>query len=147
MVESFTKSMQGSRPSGEDVQAIVAYLETLEYPRNPHRGRDGQLSEAAQRGEAIYRSAKAACNTCHGGPELTDGGIHEVGLGDPRDVYKGHNPPTLKGLYDKDPFLHDGRAKTLRDTLAGDHAPELVVGGEPLSDQELSDLIEYLKTL
>ena len=36
MVESFTKSMQGPRPSAEDVKALVAYLDTLEYPRNPY---------------------------------------------------------------------------------------------------------------
>ncbi len=36
MVESFTKSMQGPRPSKEDVKAIVAYLDTLDYPRNPY---------------------------------------------------------------------------------------------------------------
>ena len=36
MVESFTKSMQGPRPSSDDVKALIAYLDTLEYPRNPY---------------------------------------------------------------------------------------------------------------
>ncbi len=44
MVESFTKSMQGKRPSGDDVKAIVAYLGTLDYPRNPNRDHDGGLT-------------------------------------------------------------------------------------------------------
>jgi YVTN family beta-propeller protein len=147
MIESFTKSMQGPNPPAEDVRALVAYLNTLDYPPNPFRAADGSLSEAARRGEAVYRSSKAACATCHGGPELTDGKVHEVGLGERGDVYKGHNPPSLRGLYDKDPFLHDGRAPDLRVTLTKWHAPEDVTGLGELSEQELSDLIEYLKTL
>jgi YVTN family beta-propeller protein len=147
MVESFTKSMQGPKPSVEDVQAIVAYLGTLEYPRNPYRQPDGSLTPAAVRGEELYRSARAACNTCHGGPELTDGKVHLVGLEERGDVYKGYNPPSLRGLYDKDPYLHDGRAKTLRDALTDGHAPDVVTGQAGLSDAELDDLIAYLKSL
>jgi YVTN family beta-propeller protein len=146
MIESFTKSMQGSHPSDEDVRAIVTYLETLDYPPNPFRGPNGEISEAARRGEAIFKSHKAACSTCHRGPELTDGKIHDVGLGEPGDVYRGHNPPSLRGLYDKDPYLHDGRAATLREVLMKDHNPENL-GGEALSEQELTDLIAYLQTL
>ena len=37
MVESFTKSMQGPKPKAEDVKALVAYLDTLDYPKNPFR--------------------------------------------------------------------------------------------------------------
>jgi cytochrome c peroxidase len=95
----------------------------------------------------VFRSPKAACNTCHGGPELTDGKIHSVGLEERDDVYKGYNPPSLRGVYDKDPYLHDGRAKSLRDTLAGPHAADSVTGLGELSGAELDDLIEYLKSL
>ena len=147
MVESFTKSMQGPRPTADDVKALVAYLDTLDYPRNPYRDPDGSLSPAAERGEAVFRSAKAACNTCHGGPELTDGKIHDVGLEEPDDAYRGYNPPSLRGVYDKDPYLHDGRSKTLREALAGPHSPEAVTGLGELSEQELSDLLAYLKML
>jgi DNA-binding beta-propeller fold protein YncE len=147
MIESFTKSMQGRRPSREEVEAIVAFLGTLDFPRNPHRNPDGSLSPAAARGEAVYRSAKAACNTCHGGPELTDGKIHVAGLEERDDAYKGYNPPSLRGVYDKDPYLHDGRSRTLRDTLAGPHNPDDVTGLGTLSDAELDDLIAYVKSL
>ena len=57
--ESFTKSMQGPKPSASDVEAVVAYLGSLEFPRNPNLGRDGALSESAKRGESVFRSAKA----------------------------------------------------------------------------------------
>ena len=146
MVESFTKSMQGKRPKQEEVEALVAYLGTLDYPKNPNREADGSLSPAAKRGEALFRSNKANCASCHSGPEFTDGMRHDLGLNERGDIYKGHNPPSLRGVYDKDPYLHDGRAKTLRETLTGDHAPE-AVGGEPISESELDDLIAYLKSL
>ncbi len=122
MVESFTKSMQGPKPSPEDIKALVAFLATLEYPKNPFRNPDGSLPPAAQRGEQVFRSEKAACNTCHGGPEFTDGKIHIAGLEERDDAYRGYNPPSLRGIYDKDPYLHDGRAKTLREALSGPHS-------------------------
>ncbi|WP_435010539.1 cytochrome c peroxidase [Tundrisphaera lichenicola] len=146
MVESFTKSMQGKKPSQDEVNALVTYLATLDYPRNPNREADGGLSPAAKRGEALFRSNKANCNSCHSGPEFTDGKRHDVGLNERGDVYEGHNPPSLRGVYDKDPYLHDGRAKTLRETLTGDHAPE-ALGGSEISESELDDLIAYLKSL
>ena len=95
----------------------------------------------------MFRSPKAACNTCHGGTELTDGKIHEAGLEERDDAYRGYNPPSLRGLYDKDPYLHDGRAKTLREALSGPHSADNVTGLGELSDTELDDLIAYLKTL
>jgi YVTN family beta-propeller protein len=147
MVESFTKSMQGKKPTPEEVEALIAYLKTLDYPPNPYRQPDGSLTEQARRGEAVFRSAKAACNTCHSGPELTDGKIHDVGLPERGAVYKGYNPPSLRGVYDKDPYLHDGRAKTLKDALTEGHNPEEVTGLGSLSEQELDDLIAYLKSL
>jgi YVTN family beta-propeller protein len=147
MIESFTKSMQGVRPSAGDVEALLAYLETLEYPRNPYRASDGGLSPAAQRGEAVFRSARAACNTCHSGAELTDGRIHEAGLEEPDDAYRGYNPPSLRGVYDKDPYLHDGRSKTLEEALSGPHEPDAVSGLGALSEAERADLIAYLKSL
>src|SRR5439155_942693 len=63
MVESFTKSMQGPKPTADEVRDLIAYLGTLDYPRNPYRNADGTLSDAAKRGEQVYRSPKAACNT------------------------------------------------------------------------------------
>ena len=147
MVESFTKSMQGPKPKSGDVPALVAYLDTLDYPKNPFRLPDGGLTPAAERGREVFRSPKAACNTCHGGPELTDGKIHQVGLEERDDAYRGYNPPSLRGVYDKDPYLHDGRSKTLHDALSGPHSAENVTGLDELTEAELDDLIAYLKSL
>ncbi|MDX2038519.1 MAG: cytochrome c peroxidase [Isosphaeraceae bacterium] len=144
--ESFTKSMQGKAATDLEVRAVAAFLGSLEFPRNPYRTADGGLTEQAKRGEAIFRSAKAACSSCHSGPEFTDGKIHEVGLETNEDYYRGYNPPSLRGVYDKDPYLHDRRAKTLEDVITGPHNPENL-GGESLSATEVADLIAYLKSL
>jgi YVTN family beta-propeller protein len=145
-LESFTKSMQGPKPTADELRAMTAFLETLEYPKNPYRPADGKSTPEIERGKAVYESAKASCSRCHGGPEMTDGKIHIAGLEEDDDAYEGYNPPSLRGVYDKYPYLHDGRSATLRDALSGPHSPELT-GGEALSEQELSDLIAYLKTL
>ena len=102
-----------------DSRTLEVVREARRFAVNVLRAEDGGLSPAAARGEAVFRSAKAACNTCHGGPELTDGKIHTVGLEEPDDAYRGYNPPSLRGVYDKDPYLHDGRSRTLRDALTG----------------------------
>jgi hypothetical protein len=50
------------------------------------------------------------------------------------------------GLYDRGPFLHDGRAESLEDLLKNHHRPEKL-GGAKLSAEERGDLIAFLKTL
>ena len=47
--------------------------------------------------------AKAACNTCHGGPELTDGKIHEVGLEERDDAYEATTLPRSAASTTKTP--------------------------------------------
>lgn len=147
MKRSFTKTMQGPPINDEDVKSILTYLETLDIPASPYRQSDGSLSAAARRGEEIFRSDKAGCATCHSGSLYTDGQIHDVGLGGEKDRYKGYNTPMLTGLYRKVRFLHDGRTKSLDEVLTNYHAPEKVSGQGKLTEQELGDLIEYLKSL
>lgn len=145
--KSLTDSMLGPVPTAEDVQALQAFLETLKPPPNPYRQPDGSLTEAAQRGEKVFRSEKAGCSRCHSGPYFTDGRIHDVGTNARGDVYSGYNPPTLLGVYDRLLYLHDGRAATLEQLLKGPHHPDQVNARGDLTDQELADLLEYLKSL
>jgi hypothetical protein len=145
--KSVTDTMQGPEPSAADVQAMLAYLETLRVPPNPYRNPDGSMVEAARRGEKVFTSPRAGCARCHAGPYFTDGKIHSVGTGSRLDVYKGYNPPSLLGIYDRVLYLHDGRSTDLDQVLRGPHSPERVTGQGGLSDAELNDLIAYLKCL
>jgi YVTN family beta-propeller protein len=147
MKKSLSETMLGPQPSDEDAAAVLAYLESREPPPNPFRQADGALSESAQRGKLVFESEKAGCATCHSGPYFTDSNIHDVGLGSPRDRYKGYNTPTLRGVYQKVKLLHDGRAESLDDVVTGPHSPEKVAGTAPLTEEEAKDLVEYLKSL
>src|SRR6185312_3168281 len=105
----------------DDVRAMVAYLETLGAPPSPYRLAGGALSAAAARGQKVFQSTKAGCSNCHTGPYFTDGKVHDVGLGSPKDVYDGYNTPSLLGLYRKIRFLHNGTATSLEEVLTGPH--------------------------
>jgi DNA-binding beta-propeller fold protein YncE len=147
VVRSVTDTMLGKRPDEDDVKAVVAFMDTLRVPPNPHRNEDGTLTESARRGEKVYKGEKAGCARCHSGPYLTDGKIHGVGLDSPRYRYKGFNTPSLLGIYDRVLFLHDGRSATLEEMLTGPHDPARVTGQGELTAEERRDLIEYLKSL
>jgi cytochrome c peroxidase len=147
MRKSLVDSMRGPEPAADDVAALTAFLDTLKPPPNPYREPDGSPSAAAKRGEAVFKSAKAGCARCHGGEYFTDGKVHVTGLEDVKDVYKGYNPPSLIGVYDRPLLLHDGRSKTLEDVLTGPHNPDALVGQGELTAEELRDLVAYLKSL
>ncbi|MFM8250216.1 MAG: c-type cytochrome [Planctomycetota bacterium] len=147
MHSSLTTTMQGPKPSEEDVTALLAYLKTMELPPNPFRLPDGGLTEQAERGKKVFHSEKAGCAQCHSGPSYTDGEIHDVGLGAPVDRYQGYNTPSLVGVYRKTRLLHDGRARSLDQVLTEAHNPAKVTGKGELTDAERADLIAYLKSL
>jgi YVTN family beta-propeller protein len=147
MRKSMDESMLGKPMKDDDVNALVTYLGTLEAPPNPNLGPKGERSEAVLRGKLVFDSDKAGCVDCHRGEYFTDDKPRLTGLELRGDRYKGFNPPTLRGVYDRMSFLHDGRAKTLEDLLQNHHAPEKLTKNGKLTDQELKDLVEYLKTL
>ncbi len=146
--KSLHDTMLGPPATDDDAAALLAYLTTLQPPPNPFRSPGGlSLSAAAHRGKEIFFGEKAACSKCHNDLHFTDGQIHDVGLGSPRDRYRGFNTPSLRNVYQKVKLLHDGRADTLTDVLTGPHSPEKVSGTAPLTKEEVSDLVEYLKAL
>jgi YVTN family beta-propeller protein len=139
--KSLTETMFGPRPSAEDVQALLAYLETLEQPPNPHPG-DG---DAVARGKLLFHG-KAKCARCHHGEQYTSEKNFDVHLEPDGSRYLLWNPPSLRGVWDRGPFLHDGRAKTLEDVLEKHHTPQKL-GGAELTAEELQDLLSFLRSL
>ena len=142
-----------------DLDALAAYMTSLaDYPRSPWRTDAGELTEAAQRGVALFEQLD--CGSCHSGEAMTNSAIvdgeptlHDVGtlteasgsrLGGP---LPGIDTPTLRGLWDNAPYLHDGSAVTLEEVLTT-AAPESVHDTrEALSDDERADLIAWLFSL
>jgi cytochrome c peroxidase len=142
VTKSFTQTMFGPKPTAEEVKAVVAFLETLEHPPNLRSGLDG---EAVRRGQAIFQG-KGRCVRCHKGENYTSDGVYDVKLEPDGSPYRLWNPPSLLGVWDRGPYLHDGRAKTLADVLEKDHAPEKL-GADPLTAEERRDLIAFLQSL
>jgi cytochrome c peroxidase len=138
--KSLTETMFGPEPTAEETKALVAFLTTLDHPPNPNKTND-----ASKRGEALFRG-KANCIRCHKGEHYTSEGLYDVGLEPDGSPYRTWNPPSLRGVWERGPFLHDGRAPTLDAVLQKHHAPEKL-GGEALTDEERKDLIAFLQSL
>jgi cytochrome c peroxidase len=144
IVKSFTETMFGPKPTPEEVKAFYAYLETLEHPPAPTPSNDSHRS-AIERGRALF-AGKANCNHCHLGEEYTSELNRKVGVETDYSPFDLWNPPSLRGLRDRGPYMHDGRAANLDALLRVHHAPEKL-GGKELTPEERKDLIEFLLSL
>lgn len=133
---------QGFLPVPENHRALVEYLGNPERAPNPHRARN---TEALRRGEAVFKSA--GCDVCHPAPKFTDMKLHDLGFGMPDDYRSRFDTPSLRETLRGGPWLHDGRAPTLK-SIFTDHNPKDLHGRtKGLSPQELDDLIAYLRSL
>lgn len=112
-----------------ELDALAAYVSSLAnetVPKSPHRDSAGNLTEDALAGEALFASLN--CISCHAGVDLTDSTLppqlnHNVGtlrtssgqrLG---AALSGIDTPSLLGLWDSGPYLHDGSADNLMDVF------------------------------
>jgi CxxC motif-containing protein (DUF1111 family) len=139
-----------------DPDLVTAKLGSLQFyqlgipaPKPPAGSFD---SDAAARGKGLFEG-QAKCATCHVPPLFTEPGwnMHtpqEIGIDDfqaNRAPDKRYRTSPLKGLWThtKGGFFHDGRFATLNDVVQ--HYDTFLNLG--LTDQQKSDLVEYLKSL
>ena len=133
-----------------ELDALAAYVSSLDtFPPSPYRNQDGSLSPDAVAGQQLFASLN--CASCHPAPSYTDGLRHDVGtilpssglgIGLPLPGV-GFETPTLLGLWDSAPYLHDGRAGRLEDVLgSAAHG-----GTHLLTDDERGQLARYLLEL
>lgn len=146
----------------EELNALVAFINSLEPPRNRLQTPDGRLTPAQARGKAIYERThtrtgepipeRNRCVACHALPRTTNLLKEDVGTTSPFDQSpwesgRSFDTPQLQGLALSAPYLHDGRAMTLEEiwTL---YSPDDTHGvTSDLGKEGLNDLVEYLKTL
>jgi YVTN family beta-propeller protein len=142
--KSLTETMFGPKPKAGEVQALTAFLGTFAHPPNPHREANGKLDEAAQRGQSLFEG-KARCVRCHKGDLYHSTNNYDLKFDDGTrfDLW---NPPSLLGVFDRGPYLHDGRAESLERLLRTLHSSEKF-GGEKLTEPERLDLEAFLKSL
>jgi len=146
-----------------DLDDLAAYVESLNAPaRSPFREDGGTLSEGALRGKAIFLSPALRCVTCHVLPLFTDSVArssptnfvrHNVGTLTPGSGGRlggslhGLDTPSLLGLWDSAPYLHDGSAATLLEVLTTKNQNDLHGRTSTLPTNQLADLMEYLFSL
>jgi len=134
----------GPEPSPTVLDALVAYIEDIDFLQNPSldsRGRlTAQTSDAERRGEAIFtrpfpHDPTTSCATCHiPSSAFVDHRQHDVGSG---GLFK---TPTLVNADFNAPYFHDGRYDRLDQVVA--HFDRVFELG--LTPQERSDLTAYL---
>jgi hypothetical protein len=172
---------KGVRYSDAQLYALAKYLYSLEPPKNPHQG-----DERAARGKAVFE--REGCASCHAPPLYTNNKLvpvegfkppadspdaivdKSIGL-DPRttlQTLKGtgyYKVPSLKGVWYRGPFEHNGSVATLEDwfdpaRLRKDYRPTGFRGGGvetravpghrfglDLAAEEKAALIAFLRTL
>ena len=134
----------GSEPSAQVLDAIVAYIEDIDFLPNPKLDKLGRLAPSAtpqqQRGEALFmkpfpHAPALSCAACHAPSEaFVDHRQHNVGSG---GLFK---TPTLLNADFSAPYFHDGRFDNYDQVIDYfDHAFEL-----GLTAQEHADLAAYL---
>jgi len=140
--------IQFIQPGDNEVEAVSAYLRSLQPETSPHRKPDGSLTEAAIRGEEIFHRKSVGCANCHPAPLFTNLKLKDVGTASPLDRGKTeYDVPTLVELWRTPPYLHDGRSATLREVLV-EHNPDDRHGRtSQLNSSEIDDLVEYLLSL
>lgn len=132
-----------------DLDALAAYVLSLPAKPSPYAG-------DVDRGRAIFNRPEVGCATCHVGNQYTDSTLaaapfilHDVGTGDGAEERLGaaFDTPSLRGIWDTAPYLHDGSAPTLRDVLVTRNPRDRHGRTSQLSEAEISDLIAFLKSL
>ena len=136
------------------LDALAAYVASLDtFPVSPYRLSATQRTDAAERGYRVFRAAN--CASCHAGEEFTDSPrqqFHNIGtvdadtggrLGQPL-VGNGLDTPTLRGLWNGSPYLHDGSAPDLATAVRAHRSVQVGFNVAQLSDAEMNDLVEYL---
>lgn len=153
-------------------KAIASFQRTVLSGNSPadrfDQGQEeGAISPAAQHGLTLFRE-KARCTKCHSGFNFTDEKFHNLGIGwDDNKVDLGRymvtgtteelgafKTPTLREISRSAPYMHDGRFKKLEEVVnfynkggvKNPHQDPLILSLE-LTDQEKSDLVQFLRTL
>lgn len=136
-----------------DLDALVAFVDTLDdHGLSPFRQQSGALTAAGLSGRQVFENA--SCATCHSGSNFTDsplGGSHNIGtvdadtggrFGQPL-LNGGLDTPTLQGLWNSAPYLHDGSALTVRAAIDA-HTQNMPIDLSGFSSAELNNLADYV---
>jgi cytochrome c peroxidase len=139
--------MGGLGLNSNEMADIAAFLDTIPAPAAPRMADGASVSHGAQ----LFASTATQCTTCHSGANLTDGRMHNVATGvgnsNAREIMTDFATPTLHGLAHSAPYLHDGSARTLEEFMQRHVLTDRMGKGSHLNDQDVVDMIAFLKSL
>ncbi|MCL5098497.1 MAG: c-type cytochrome, partial [Candidatus Omnitrophica bacterium] len=138
-----THILYSVRPE-EEAQAIDEYLKSLQPVPSPYLV-NGKLSAAAERGQKIFN--QTGCAECHPAPLYTDLQSHDIGTGKLMDKGKAFDTPTLVEVWRTAPYLHDGRAATMKELLSEHNPAEAHGKTAGLAEEQIDDLVEFVLSL
>ncbi|MFO1492771.1 MAG: cell surface protein [Kiritimatiellia bacterium] len=125
----------------EVADAMDAYLKALTPVPSPALV-DGKLSEAARRGQALFETS--GCADCHPPPLYTDMKQYDLGTTAGMDKGRSVDTPTLIEAWRTAPYLHDGSKATLEELLGPGRHGQM---NDPIKEQDLKDVIEFVRSL
>ncbi len=131
-----------------DLDALAAYVTSLaEEVPSPWRQADGSLTAEAVAGREVFRTAN--CAQCHSGARFTGSALNtlrNIGTIKPSsglrlgEALTGLDTPSLRGIWNSAPYLHDGSASTLAAAVQAHQ-------GVHLSAADLDHLVAYLSQI
>lgn len=131
----------------EVADALDEYLRSL-VPIPSPRLVKGELGAAAQRGKTLFFSSTVGCADCHEGPLYTDQKFHDVGTAGKFDQSTNRfDTPSLVEIWRSGPYLHDGRAASLRDVFTQCNPDDRHGNTKHLAPEQLDDLVEFVLSL
>ena len=148
LYRGYRREVEWDRP-----KAIEAYMNGLPKPVN-WRAFASEDIERTRAGVSAF--VKAECVRCHSFPAFTNLAQHPAALIFPKYV-AGHgslsqfptklDTPSLVNLSLFPPYLHDGRAATIRDVLRNQNLSNRHGNVKRLTDEEFDSLIYFLERL
>ncbi|UCF14774.1 MAG: hypothetical protein JSW59_15280, partial [Phycisphaerales bacterium] len=143
-VRSGIRYVQFATTTERKAQAIDAYLKSLKPIPSPYLV-NGELSEAARAGRELFN--KAGCALCHSQPLYTNMSKYDVGTSTEEDDNKEYDTPTLIEVWRTAPYLHDGRAVTIKDVLTKFNKDDQHGHTSGLTDRQVEDLAQFVLSL
>jgi len=89
----------------------------------------------------------AGCVRCHPHPYFTTKELVSTGTATGLDEGKSVLVPSLAEVWRTAPYLHDGRAKTIREAITTCNPGDIRGKTSSLNNRELEDLINYVQSL
>ena len=142
IAKSLEKTMLHRGSIDDKAELLASYLKTLDAAPSILKARNQINQSLFHDGKAVFR--REGCHECHKEPHYTSPERFDVGVVDKAGNSE-FNPPSLRGISQRDTFLHDNRASSIEDLLFNQKHPEPSSSLIPKKDR--SALLFFLNSL